>query len=168
MITKKHIAIGGSAIVIALIAYLGAPHGRIGDVSIYPTISGALNSQVTQQTIQDTICKTGWTATVRPSVSYTNALKQKLLTSGKLSDYELDHFISIELGGSPTDPNNLWMESYLTTPNAHQKDVVETYLKTQICNGSLTLKQAQDLITKDWYAVYLTIKGQPIPSDTDN
>jgi hypothetical protein len=41
-----------------------------------PTITpGVLNPNVRQATIGKTICKSGWTATIRPPVSYTNALK---------------------------------------------------------------------------------------------
>jgi hypothetical protein len=38
---------------------------------------GAVNRSVRQGTIGRTVCKLGWTRTVRPSVRYTNALKLK-------------------------------------------------------------------------------------------
>jgi hypothetical protein len=40
---------------------------------------GATWSRVTQGNIHSTICKSGWTATVRPSESYTEALKRSQL-----------------------------------------------------------------------------------------
>jgi hypothetical protein len=105
---------------------------------------GVLNPDVTQANIRATICKRGWTATVRPPVSYTNALKRKQMAeygeTGAMSDYQEDHLISLELGGNPTDPRNLWPEPY---PRASQVDTIENELNAQVCDGSLTLAQAQ-------------------------
>jgi hypothetical protein len=73
---------------------------------------GAYNPDVTQSTIHSTICVSGWTATVRPPRSYTNALKaQGVIDYGysdtNLADYEEDHLVPLELGGAPRDPGNL-------------------------------------------------------------
>jgi hypothetical protein len=47
---------------------------------ILPTHTpGARYSKVTQATISKTICVKGWTATIRPPTSYTNALKKAQL-----------------------------------------------------------------------------------------
>jgi len=47
---------------------------------ILPTRTpGARYSKVTQATIATTICKSGWTKTIRPPASYTNALKKEQL-----------------------------------------------------------------------------------------
>ena len=72
--------------------------------------------------------------------------------TGKL--YEIDHLISLELGGS-NDIKNLWPQPYLPTPGAHEKDKVENWLHRQACSGKMTLAAAQDAIAQDWYAVYL-------------
>lgn len=69
---------------------------------------------------------------------------------------EIDHLISLELGGS-NDERNLWPEPYLPKPGAKQKDVVENWLHRQVCEGKMTLKEAQHAIALDWYAVYLTV-----------
>lgn len=57
---------------------------------------GALNPKVTQANIGSTICIRGWTATVRPPLSYTAKLKPKQIREQHLpggpSDYEEDHF----------------------------------------------------------------------------
>lgn len=66
---------------------------------------------------------------------------------------EIDHLISLELGGS-NDIKNLWPEPYAPAPGAHQKDVVENYLHRQVCAGALSLDAAQHQISTDWYAVY--------------
>lgn len=66
---------------------------------------------------------------------------------------EVDHLISLELGGADT-VKNLWPEPYLPKPGAHEKDLVENYLHKQVCTGKITLQQAQERISTDWYAVY--------------
>jgi hypothetical protein len=105
---------------------------------------GALNADVTQATIGATICRRGWTRTVRPPVSYTNDLKRKGLRAyglrGPPSGYQEDHLISLELGGHPTDPGNLWPEPY---PRAADVDRVENELNARVCSGRLTLAEAQ-------------------------
>src|SRR5947209_3037701 len=83
---------------------------------------GALNPDVTQSTIGSTICVSGWTATIRPSTSYTNKLKVQGIadygyTDTSLSDYEEDHFLPLELGGAPKDPKNLWPEPHSGSEN---------------------------------------------------
>src|SRR6185437_253669 len=95
--------------------------------------------------IRTTICVQGWTRTVRPPTDYTNALKVKQLRAYRLrgppSAYQEDHLISLELGGDPTDPRNLWPEPY---PRAAKVDAIENDLNAQVCSGALTLAQAQE------------------------
>ena len=57
----------------------------------------------------------------------------------------------LELGGAPSDPINLSPESP-ASPNP--KDGDETRLKTQVCNGQLTLAQAQGQLVAKWLAAY--------------
>jgi hypothetical protein len=124
---------------------------------------GALNPAVTQANIKANVCKANWTTTVRPTVTYTNKLKAtQLATTYKsfvaiygaaAANYEEDHLISLQLGGSPTDPKNLWPEPYVGD-NAHKKDVVETALKRLICSGGITLADAQKAIATDWITAY--------------
>ena len=105
---------------------------------------GVLNPDVTQATIAATICRHGWTKTVRPPVSYTNELKAKGLLAYRLrgppSAYQEDHLISLELGGDPVDPRNLWPEPY---PRAAAVDAIENELNHKVCSGELTLADAQ-------------------------
>ena len=105
---------------------------------------GVLNPDVTQANIRSTICRHGWTETIRPPTSYTNGLKRRQMRqygeTGGLSDYQEDHLISLELGGSPTDPRNLWPEPY---PRATDVDQIENELNAEVCSGQLTLAEAQ-------------------------
>jgi len=105
---------------------------------------GVLNPDVTQETIAATICTHGWTKSVRPPTSYTNDLKLRQMRvyreTGPPSAYQEDHLISLELGGHPTDPRNLWPEPY---PRASAVDRTENDLNARVCSGSLTLAEAQ-------------------------
>ncbi|HWJ32338.1 MAG TPA: hypothetical protein VNR59_08365 [Gaiellaceae bacterium] len=113
-------------------------------VASWTRTPGALNPTVTQSTIGTTICRHGWTRTVRPPVSYTNDLKPRQLREyglrGPPSGFQEDHLISLELGGDPRDPRNLWPEPY---PRASDVDRVENDLNHSVCTGSLTLAEAQ-------------------------
>ncbi|WP_225094634.1 hypothetical protein [Streptomyces sp. CoH27] len=118
---------------------------------------GALNPDVTQDTIDSTICVSGWTSTVRPPSSYTTALKKKQIveygyTDTNTSDYEEDHFVPLELGGSPTSEQNLWPEPHYDTGGytASDKDTVENKLKKAVCAGTVSLADAQNAIETDW------------------
>jgi hypothetical protein len=105
---------------------------------------GVLNPDVTQANVNSTICVQGWTRTIRPPTSYTNALKRKQMreygVGGSPSDYQEDHLISLELGGHPTDPRNLWPEPY---PRARAVDQIENELNAKVCSGALSLSAAQ-------------------------
>jgi len=124
---------------------------------------GALNPAVTQANIHSTICVRGYTKTIRPPTSYTTQLKIKQLSTLPYSafkdlntrDFEEDHLISLELGGSPSDPKNLWPEPYASSSGARVKDRLENALHALVCNGSIPLKTAQKEIATNWYAAYV-------------
>jgi hypothetical protein len=135
----------GSLFVLAL-ARCGGTDGGSGSVVLAdPALTpGVLNPDVTQATIGSTICVRGWTRTIRPPTSYTSALKLEQMAlysaTGPPSGYQEDHLISLELGGHPTDPRNLWPEPY---PRAARVDGMENDLNDQVCSGRLTLAEAQ-------------------------
>ena len=136
--------------------------------ALLPTVPGALNPDVTPNNIGQTICVSGWTKTIRPPASYTNKLKRQQMAAMGLTGsprlYEEDHLISLEIGGNPTDPNNLWPQKWDGQFGAHRKDVIETRLKRLVCNGTLTLDQAQTAIRTDWVAAYVTYVGPLTPN----
>jgi hypothetical protein len=112
---------------------------------------GALNPAVTQATIDQTICVEGWTATVRPPENITEQEKAASMAaygdSGSLGDYEYDHFVPLELGGATNDPRNLWPEPG-ASPNP--KDTVEYELRQKVCDGQITVAEAQHEIVTNW------------------
>ncbi|HSW97338.1 MAG TPA: hypothetical protein VLF89_05940 [Candidatus Saccharimonadales bacterium] len=113
---------------------------------------GSIDPAVTQANIQQTICISGYSKTVRPSSGYTNKLKVQQIaeygfTDTSLHDYEEDHLISLELGGNPTDPKNLWPEPG-NSPNP--KDKIENLCHKKVCDGEIQLAEAQKEIATDW------------------
>jgi len=144
--TSRLLLAAGVALALLALGLRVAPHAHVAAVLADPVRTpGVLNPDVTDETIASTICRHGWTRTIRPPTDYTNALKLKQMReyalSGSPSDYQEDHLISLELGGHPTDPRNLWPEPY---PRAAKVDRVENDLNAQVCSGSLTLAEAQD------------------------
>jgi len=134
-----------AALVLALLPRCSGPRTRSLVVRASWTLTpGVLNPAVSQSTIRATICRRGWTRTIRPPVSYTNDLKRKGLRAyglrGPPSGYQEDHLISLELGGHPTDPRNLWPEPY---PRASDVDSIENDLNAKVCSGRLSLEAAQ-------------------------
>ena len=144
---QRHLPFLLAAVVaILLVAVLLPRHnGRRSVVRANPALTpGALNPDVTQATIGSTICVSGWTKTVRPPSSYTHALELRQLRqygeSGPTSNFQEDHFISLELGGAPTDPRNLWPEPQ---PRASEVDKIENQLNDEVCSGRITLAEGQ-------------------------
>ncbi|GAA2012443.1 hypothetical protein GCM10009839_03550 [Catenulispora yoronensis] len=137
----------------------GSCHAGPGPLPDPTCTPGAINPQVTQANIATTICASGWTATIRPPVSFTNKLKTDGIkaygyTNTALSGYEEDHLISLELGGAPSDPKNLWPEPG-ASPNA--KDKVENDLNHAVCSGKVQLAAAQKAIATDWVTAEKTV-----------
>ncbi len=138
-----------------------------------PTITpGAVNPAITQDTMGQTICNKSWhTGSVRDQSS-SAAQKNKLYglyhiakpanNTGKDQTCELDHLISLELGGSD-DLSNIWPECgpanvALAQRFFKEKDTVENYLHAKVCAETMTLDEAQSAISTDWYAVFQSIK----------
>jgi hypothetical protein len=122
---------------------------------------GATNPRVTQADLARTICKSGYTASIRPPASITGREKRASEAAygftGKASTTEYDHLISLELGGDPNSSLNLWPEPNKARAAGvnNPKDHVENTLKTLICNAVhgkayLPLAKAQYLIATNW------------------
>jgi hypothetical protein len=73
---------------------------------------------------------------------------------------EVDHLISLELGGS-NEIRNLWPEAWLPRPGAWEKDGLENHLHAEVCAGRMTLEEAQRQIRTDWYKAWLRMRRLP-------
>jgi hypothetical protein len=98
------------------------------------------------------ICST----TTGPRRNVSDATKKQVFAEYGLTypqakgDYEVDHFIPLELGGS-NDISNLWPELANPTPGFHQKDTEENRLHKEVCTAkTMTLAEAQRTIATDW------------------
>lgn len=107
----------------------------------------------------DQICKSGYSKSVRdvPTSEKNQVYAEYGIESHATGEYEVDHLISLELGGS-NDIANLWPEPAEPVPGFHQKDLVENYLHQQVCAEVISLDQAQQDIASNWLKYY------PIPS----
>ena len=116
---------------------------------------GVTNPAVTPVTLDQTICHAGYSTSIRPPESVTEREKRASLVAygdhRPLHAYEYDHLISLELGGAPNDPRNLWPEPG-ASPNP--KDALEDRLHARVCDGLMTLRAAQRAIAGDWVAAY--------------
>lgn len=124
--------------------------------------SEVLNPDVRQETIDVTICVPGYTASIRPSTSFTNGVKGKLLReAGQPPDaapeYELDHHVALALGGHPRNLRNLALQRWEGEDGAKKKDVLEKRLQKLVCarpQPALSLAAAQWAIFSDWKQAY--------------
>lgn len=133
--------------------------GLLPDRSCTP---GAIDPAVTQANIGSTICRAGYTGTVRPPEAQTEAFKWSVAepaygqhdVSG-----ELDHLIPLELGGD-NDARNLWVEA---GPIPNPKDAAENALNQAVCDGQIPLRTAQREIARNWLTVAAAL-GISVPS----
>ena len=101
------------------------------------------------------VCKVGYTKTVR---DVSTATKKKVFAEygipySQHGNYEVDHLISLEIGGS-NDISNLWPENSKITDGSLTKDKFENYLHTQVCAGKMTIQEAQKEISANWLSYY--------------
>ena len=101
------------------------------------------------------ICQSGYASSVR---NVTTSTKNKVyaeygITTHYAGQYEVDHLVSLELGGS-NDIANLWPEPASPQPGFHEKDKVENYLHDQLCAGKIGLRAAQTQIATNWLTIW--------------
>lgn len=105
------------------------------------------------------VCRLGYSRSVRnvPLKEKQKVYAEYGIQHHAQGEYEVDHLISLELGGSNSIAN-LWPESADPRPGFHEKDQVENYLHQQVCSGDISLQQAQQEIATNWLQVYDRIK----------
>lgn len=123
-------------------------NGALQDVACTP---GAIIPTATK----DQICVMGYSKSVRNVTSQekSQVYQEYGINHHSAGEYEVDHLISLELGGS-NDIANLWPEAAQPAPGFHEKDGLENYLHAQVCSGAITLSQAQQEVSSNWLAVY--------------
>ena len=116
---------------------------------------GAINPNVTQANIQQTVCVKGFTKKIRPPASYTNNIKRQQLETyykgqGEMSSVEEDHLVPLIAGGHPTAIENLWPEPRISEWNADKKDRLEFVLYKMVCTQEISLAEAQHAMATNW------------------
>jgi hypothetical protein len=136
----------------------GACHARGAGLYSLPDprcTPGAIDPAVTQGDITRTICRSGYTETVRPPEDITEPEKRASLRAYSdhlpLHDYEYDHLVPLELGGARNDARNLWPEP---GPSPNRKDELEYRLRVRVCDRRMGLAAAQLAIAHDWVSAY--------------
>jgi hypothetical protein len=137
---------------LALALSLPAWGSDLPDSSLTP---GAINPEVTQENIHQTVCVKGYTKTIRPPAHYTNKLEKQQLKQYGYADrnpkhYEEDHLIALSIGGAPDDPRNLWPEPRNSEWNAKKKDQLEFVLYKMVCRQEISLAEAQHEMATNW------------------
>ncbi len=134
--------------------------GQLPDPRCTP---GSIDPAITQADIRSTICRTGYTKTVRPPAAETTRFKFDVaaIAYGIAPETrgELDHLIPLELAGA-NDATNLWIEQ---GPVPNVKDETERALNRAVCSGRVSLRAAQAAIARDWTTSehVLGIGGRP-------
>ena len=121
---------------------------------------GAVFSGVTPQKL----CVSGYTQSVR---AVSQAEKDRVyaeygIVHHTTGQYEIDHLISLELGGN-NDISNLWPEAAAPVPGFHQKDVLENVMHDKVCSGALSLQAEQHEIATNWIQAYEEMNREPKP-----
>ncbi len=126
-----------------------------GCVAHQPLPDAACTPGVIMTSNMDTICNT----TTRGRRDVTPEMEREAYAAYAVSypqprgSIELDHLISLELGGDNAVAN-LWPQFADPKPGFHEKDLVENELHKRVCSGQMTLDQARRIIATDWLDWY--------------
>ena len=97
------------------------------------------------------ICIPGYSANIRDVSQKTKeaVYKKYGVVSRVTGEYEMDHIIPLAIGGT-NEVANLFPQPALPKPGFHQKDMCEVCFKNMVCRGELDIKEAQDIMAKNW------------------
>ena len=142
----------GMVVVFGAVAGLRAGHAATQSAAI-------LDERVTQQSIADTICRPDYVDAVSPPFDVMMEHKQRLLAERGIgvdegTDYALDRRVPVLLGGSPDAPANLDLLPWAGTRGERRKARFVVHLKRCVCEGKLSLSDAQAAIVGNWSAAY--------------
>lgn len=107
------------------------------------------------------VCTPGYSSSVRDvPTSVSDAVYARYHVVHTPYAHEVDHLVSLELGGSNAI-SNLWPEPYAGGWGARTKDVLENRLHGLVCSGALSLPHAQHLEATNWVTAYRRFVGHP-------
>lgn len=125
---------------------------------IYPnrtlTPGDIMSSNITE------ICVSGYSDSVR-NVSQKMRdwiyIEYRLSPDQPADSFEVDHLVPLSIGGS-NDEKNLWPQPRDPRPGYKEKDVLENYYHRQVCDGEMSLAEAQSIMANNWFQGYLEAK----------
>jgi hypothetical protein len=121
---------------------------------------GAYSSGLTKRVICSPTFRTGDYRHVPLAVKHAVEKEYGLAPKSYGSTLEIDHIVSLELGGS-NDIANLYPERADAQPGYHVKDKLENKLHKLVCDNLLDLTRARRAIASNWEHLYLKIYGLP-------
>lgn len=141
---------------------MGSSPAWAGDLPDPTLTPGALDPEVMQSNIKETICKAGhftWTEGHMPPKSFLEKTEKEQIAAYGYPDentkhYQMDHLVPLSLGGSPTEAKNIWPQLLISKWSARRKDYIEGILHEKVCKGELSLSQAQEEIRTNWIQTY--------------
>ena len=119
---------------------------------------GAYYSGLTQGVLCSSSFRTSSIRNVLQSEKYAVEQEYGLALAHYGSTLEIDHIVSLELGGS-NDIANLFPEKANANPGYHVKDRLENKLHDLVCAGSLSLRSVQRAIASNWQLLYKQVYG---------
>jgi hypothetical protein len=143
---------------IGLVVLLGASAGlRAGPTAAQD--GAVFDERVTQQSIASTICRPDYVDTVSPPINVMMDHKSRLLAERGISadagvGYALDRHVPVLLGGSPNDPANFDLLPWAGDQGERRKARLIVRLKHCVCEGKMSLSDAQATILGNWSAAY--------------
>jgi hypothetical protein len=139
-------------------------HSGRGHVAGVPAVdlpNRALTPGAVLTTSRAKICTPGYASSVRDvPESEATAVYDRYHVVHVPYAHEVDHLVSLELGGSNAI-TNLWPEPYAGRWGAHTKDAIENELHDLVCAGRLSLTDAQHIEATNWVAAYRRYIGAP-------
>ena len=143
----------GCLTVLMVLAFLGVSYASGPMLPDHTLTPGVANPVLTKAVI----CAPGFTTKkyrhVTTAEKRTVYAEYHMTTTKAPCPCEVDHLISLEIGGS-NDIKNLWPQPFeqATIPvGAHDKDKLENRLHSLLCAGKIDLPAAQKCISEDWW-----------------
>ncbi|OAJ54693.1 hypothetical protein A6V36_20905 [Paraburkholderia ginsengiterrae] len=143
-----------AALVLAFTALLALRAG-----GVHAQDAAMLDERVTQQSVAETICRPGYADTVAPPFDELMAHKDRMLAERGINAdngaaFALDRRVPIVLGGSPDAASNLDLLPWAGPQGERRKARAAVMLKRCVCEGKLSLAEAQAAIVGNWSVVY--------------
>jgi hypothetical protein len=121
---------------------------------------GAYYTKLTKSVICSSTFRTSNYRNVPISEKHADEQEYGLAPKPYGSTLEIDHIVSLELGGS-NSVANLFPEEASPSPGYHVKDRLENKLHDLVCSGQIGLRSAQRQIAANWQALYKKVFGSP-------